>query len=75
MRLSPIILCGLTACTTFPVLDGTITDTARDAPYPQLGPIPTLTTPEAAVPDLSTRIAALNARAAQLRQTEIGALQ
>ncbi len=66
----------LTACATFPALDGTISDAARQAPYPSLTPLPALpgasTDDEAALQD---RIDALQARAARLRQIEIGALQ
>ena len=66
----------LTACTSFPALDGTISDAARDAPYPTLTPIPLAppaTGDDAA--DIQSRVTALQARAARLRQTDIAALQ
>ena len=68
----------LSACATFPALDGTISDAARLAPYPRLTPLPDTMEP---VPSgemdavMAARIAALNARAERLRRTEIAALQ
>ncbi len=64
------------ACATFPALEGTISDAAQAAPYPILTPLPTFSATdnddEAA---LLARIAALQARAARLRQIDIAALQ
>ncbi|PUB18775.1 hypothetical protein [Yoonia sediminilitoris] len=78
MRFAIIILLGLTGCTTFPALEGTISDDARDAPYPVLTARPTAgdstTTPDTDA-DLQARIEALERRAEVLRETEIGALQ
>ncbi|WP_439156059.1 hypothetical protein [Yoonia sp.] len=75
MRLLPALIC-LTACTQFPVLEGTISDAARSAPYPRLTPLPALP-PESDMDDaaIQARIAALQARAALLRETDIAALQ
>lgn len=75
MRLLPALIC-LTACAQFPALEGSISDAARNAPYPRLTPLPVLpaesNADEAAMP---SRIAALQARAAILRETDITALQ
>lgn len=73
----PLILC-LSACAPFPQLDGTISDTARNTPYPTLTPIPAQTggqTNPTSDEALAARIAALQARAERLRQFDIGALQ
>ena len=76
MRHAIALALFLTACTPFPELAGTITDAARQAPYPVLTPIPELTAAEASETDvLQARIAALQARAARLRQIDIAALQ
>jgi len=76
MRHARLILLALAGCTSFPALDGTISDAAREAPYPILTPLPAdLADPTVPELDLTTRIAALQARAARLRQTDIGALQ
>jgi len=77
MRLTlTLLLLLLPACATFPALDGTISDAARQAPYPALSPLPPF---PAAVGDdeaaLRARIAALQARAARIRQIDIAALQ
>ncbi|WP_373636704.1 hypothetical protein [Yoonia sp. BS5-3] len=66
----------LSACAEFPALEGTISDAARDAPYPTLQPLPEnyVGLPVADDP-LSARIAALQARAARLRRIDISALQ
>lgn len=73
--LLPFVL-ALSACASFPELEGTISDAARDAPYPALTEIPvqpaTGSENEAA---MQARIDALQARAARIRQIEIGALQ
>jgi hypothetical protein len=72
----PLSILILTACATFPALDGTISDAARQAPYPtltQLPAFPPLTKTEDT--DLQARIAALQVRADQLRQIDIAALQ
>ena len=76
MRALPVLLLCLGACAQFPALDGTISDAARAAPYPQLTPIPDFDeTPVQADPATDARIAALQARAAALRRTDIAALQ
>ncbi len=77
MRIAIVMICGLTACTQFPALDGTISDAARDAPYPQLTPIPSFpqSNVDTAENELQARLAVLNARAERLRQTDIGALR
>lgn len=78
MRLSlPLLVC-LCACAPFPQLDGTISESARNAPYPALSPLPGqpgITDQAAADADMAARIAALQARAERLRQFDIGALQ
>jgi hypothetical protein len=75
MRLLLILLC-LMGCTPFPALEDRITDAARAAPDPVLTPLPDL---PAAVDDdaaaMALRIAALQARAAAIRQIDIAALQ
>ncbi len=76
MRLLPIILCLLSACATFPQLEGTITDAARNAPYPLLTPVPLApSTRDDPTADLQARIAALQARAEAIRQIDFAALQ
>lgn len=75
-HLWPLPFLLISACATFPALEGTISDAARQAPYPtltQLPPFPPVTASEDA--DLQARIAALQARAAELRQIDIAALQ
>lgn len=76
MRALSVLLIFLVACAPFPVLEGTISDFARDAPYPRLTPLPVLG-PENNGDDaaMQARIDALNARAAVLRETDIAALQ
>ena len=76
MRLILPFLLMLSACATFPALEGTISDAARQAPYPKLTPLP----PTPALRDedeaaLLARIDALQARAARIRQIDIAALQ
>ena len=66
----------LAACTPYPELTGTISDTARAAPYPVLTPLPPLPTATGEDADrLTARAAALRARADQIRQIDIAALQ
>lgn len=76
MRTALFLIPFLSACAAFPSLEGTISDTARQAPYPRLTEVPT----EPAVADtqdaaLEARISALQARAARIRQIDITALQ
>lgn len=76
MRFFIVILFAVSACTSFPALDGSISEAARQAPYPTLTEIPTV--PASAVTDdsdLQARVAALQARAMRLRQIDIAALQ
>lgn len=75
MRFLPILVC-IGACAQFPALDGTISDAARNAPYPQLSPLSDV--PAEPIDDgtgMQARIAALQARAQELRETDITALQ
>lgn len=75
MRLLPALIC-LSACAQFPALDDTISDTARDAPFPRLTQLPDLPAEgDANEAMMQARIAALQARATLLRQTDIAALQ
>ncbi|KQI71074.1 hypothetical protein AN191_15270 [Loktanella sp. 5RATIMAR09] len=72
----PLPFLLISACATFPALDGTISDAARQAPYPTLTQLPSLPPVSGSEnADLQARIAALQARAAQLRQIDIAALQ
>ncbi|EBA12944.1 hypothetical protein [Roseobacter sp. CCS2] len=76
MRYVLILPLFLSACATFPALEGTISDAARQAPYADLTPLPPL--PAASGDDqaaLQARIDALQARAARIRRIDIGALQ
>mgnify|MGYP001793420481 CR=1 FL=1 len=76
MRYALLLPLFLSACASFPALEGTISDAAREAPYPDLTQLPSL--PETTVSNeaaLQARIAALQARAARIRQIDIGALQ
>ena len=71
-----VTLLALAACTPFPELEGAITDSARAAPFPELTPLPDLPKAAEAESDaLNQRIAALQARAARIRQIDIAALQ
>ncbi|WP_333714321.1 hypothetical protein [Yoonia sp.] len=75
MRLPLVLLC-LAACTPFPALEDRITEGARAAPDPVLTPLPDLPAmadDDAAV--MARRMAALQARAAAIRQIDIAALQ
>ncbi|MEL6838727.1 MAG: hypothetical protein AAFP85_05510 [Pseudomonadota bacterium] len=66
----------LAGCAEFPALDDSITDAARDAPYPTLQPLPGIADqPKTADTTLDARIAALQDRAARLRRIDIAALQ
>lgn len=76
MRYIFVFILALGGCAEFPALDGTISDAARDAPYPTLGPLPDdllQTTQDDSA--LTAQIAALNARADLLRQIDMAALQ
>lgn len=74
-RIFPIVFI-LAGCNPFPDLDDRITDTARQAPYPTLQPLPDFApATSVADPALAARVAALQARAARLRQIDIAALQ
>jgi hypothetical protein len=76
MRITLFPILFLSACTTFPSLEGTITDAARQAPYPKLTEVPTEPgTADAQDAALEVRINALQARAARIRQIDITALQ
>ncbi len=76
MRFLIITLLCLSACTQFPELEGTISDAARDAPYPKLSQVP-IAPPVSGIEQeiLQDRIAALQSRAARIRQIDISALQ
>ena len=76
MRISPFIFVALAGCADFPALDGTISVAARAAPYPQLVQLAQIL-PVDPVEDtqMAARVAALQARAARLRQIDIAALQ
>lgn len=76
MRATLLFILALTGCAQFPELGGTINEAARQAPYPTLQPLPeTATALPVADDTLDARIAALQARAARLRQVDITALQ
>ncbi len=76
MRFMPLFFIVLIGCAEFPALDGTISDAARAAPYPTLRQLPHSATIESdADAGLAARVAALQARAARLRQIDIAALQ
>jgi hypothetical protein len=71
----PFCAC-LMGCADIPALDGTISDAARNAPYPELTPIPPAPAPASVTEDtLAPRIAALQQRARALRAVDPGALQ
>ncbi|MFO8126824.1 hypothetical protein [Yoonia sp.] len=68
--------CLLFACAAFPALEGTISDAARQAPYPALTPLPPFPTANGDEETaLLARIDALQARASRIRQIDIAALQ
>ncbi len=76
MRVTLILCLALCGCATFPELEGSISDAARNAPYPPLTPVPIAPTATGdAAADMQARIAALQTRAAAIRQIDIGALQ
>ena len=76
MRLIPILIFALAACAEFPALDGTISDAARDAPYPTLSQLPDFAPQQTSTDtQMAARVAALQARAARLRRIDIAALQ
>ena len=76
MRKPLIIVLALAACTDLPDLDAVIPQSLRDAPYPTLTPIPIAPTTAGQEADvLQARAAALQARAARIRQIDIAALQ
>ena len=66
----------LSACTPFPELAESISDSARTAPFPQLTPLPALPqAPPAEAEALLARADALRARAQRIREIDIAALQ
>ncbi|QYX58143.1 hypothetical protein K1T73_07205 [Roseovarius sp. SCSIO 43702] len=82
MRLSrpllPALALSLAACTQFPEVDASISDTARAADYPALVPLDTLkarmdapSLDPASARDLDTRAARLKARAAALQRRSV----
>ncbi len=76
MRLVLVIPLILSACASFPALDSTISDAARQALYPTLTPIPVVPSATAdKQATLQARITDLQARAARIRQINIDALQ
>ena len=76
MRLLLLTTVLLSACATFPALEGTISEAARDAPYPRLSEVPVGPVVTGIEEDvLLTRIEALQERAERLRQLDIAALQ
>lgn len=76
MRIALIFFVLLPACASFPQLEGTISAAARDAPYPPLTPVPIAPAAQGQdAADLQARAAALQARAAQIRQIDLAALQ
>ena len=74
-----LILCTtIVACTQFPELDAQVSDSVRNAPFPDMVPLNTLDTqigPGRVAPDaagqMEARVAQLKSRAAQLRRTVI----
>lgn len=76
MRFLLLLPLFIGACATFPALEGTISDAARQAPYPTLTELPVQPMSVAETDaTLQARIAALQARADRIRQIDIGALQ
>lgn len=78
MRAFCLCLCLLPGCAPFPQIAGVDTSQSAQAPFPQLVPIGTVlaAAPQGAPPaatDLNNRIAALQARAAQLRAPVVDA--
>ena len=78
MRLTFVLILGLSACSQFPELDESVDSQARDAPYPDLVRVETLKAnlpdtriePDAA-DDVESRVERLRARAARLKGTVI----
>jgi hypothetical protein len=72
-----LLICALPACSSFPELDGTITEADRNAPFPRLVPLtPLIAQADAAtqtqitpasIASLEDRIANLQSRANRLR--------
>jgi hypothetical protein len=76
MRSSLLFVLCLSACAQFPALEGSISEAARQAPYPTLQPLPaSFVVLPVANDALNARIAALQARAARLRRIDIASLQ
>lgn len=76
MRAAFILTLLLYGCTSFPALEGAVSDTARAAAYPKLSPLAQPPSPDSAeLADIEGRAAALRARAAILRRADIGTLQ
>lgn len=76
MRHALPFLLILAACADIPALDGTVTEAARNAPYPRLAPLEDQPAPIIAEMDgMDDRLAALQRRAAALRAIDPGALQ
>ncbi len=68
MRHTLPFLLILAACADIPALEGTVTEAARNAPYPRLAPLADQPAPIAAETDsMEDRLAALQRRAAALR--------
>ncbi|ARU01396.1 hypothetical protein [Yoonia vestfoldensis] len=66
----------LSACADIPALDGTVTEAARNAPYPRLAPLQDQPLPMTQTADhMDDRLAALQRRAIALRARDPGALQ
>lgn len=76
MRLVFLTLFAVSSCTSFPALEGSISDAAAQAPYPSLTQIPPAPAASSAdQSDLLVRIANLQSRAARIRQIDMAALQ
>lgn len=86
MRLRPapvaalIAALSLTGCSQFPELEQVEDSAAREAPYPDLVPIESITasvpdarTTPATAPDMETRVDRLKARAGRLKGTVVDA--
>jgi hypothetical protein len=76
MRHTLPLLMILAACADVPALEGTVTEAARNAPYPRLAPLQNQ--PDPITVDsggMAARIAALQRRAEALRAIDPGALQ
>ena len=76
MRMTFLTLVMLSGCSNFPQLDDTLSQEARNAPYPELTPVPSEPAPSTDGDALlAARIAALQARAEDIRRSDIAALQ